>query len=67
MPLMALRVVCGLEEVMAIFSPTKALVKVDLPTFGLPTKLAKPDLVIAKLSDQNTHDSTTLGIHSFGG
>ena len=34
---MARRVVCGLAEVMAIFSPTSALVSVDLPAFGRPT------------------------------
>jgi hypothetical protein len=44
MPRIALLVVWGLEEVMAIFSPTKAFVSVDFPTFGLPTKDTKPDL-----------------------
>lgn len=29
--------------VMAIFSPTRALVRVDLPVFGRPTKLTKPE------------------------
>jgi hypothetical protein len=43
MALIALRVVCGLEDVIATFSPTIALVRVDLPTFGRPTKLTKPD------------------------
>jgi hypothetical protein len=36
MPQMRLRVVCGLLLTMAIFSPTSALVSVDLPTFGRP-------------------------------
>jgi hypothetical protein len=49
---MALLVVCGLALVIATFSPTKAFVSVDLPTFGLPTKVTKPDrkLVIEYLS-----------------
>ena len=44
MPRIARLVVCGLDEVIAIFSPTNALVRVDLPTLGLPTKETKPDL-----------------------
>jgi len=28
---------------MAIFSPTRALVSVDLPVLGRPTKLTKPE------------------------
>ena len=44
MPRMACRVVCGLDEAMAILLPTSALVSVDLPAFGRPTKQAKPDL-----------------------
>ena len=43
MPRTACRVVCGLEEAMTIFLPTSALVRVDLPAFGLPTRQAKPD------------------------
>jgi hypothetical protein len=42
MPRMMCRVVCGLVDVMAIFCPTMALVSVDLPAFGRPTKHAKP-------------------------
>jgi hypothetical protein len=42
MPRMARRVVCGFELVIATFSPTSALVSVDLPTFGRPTKETKP-------------------------
>jgi hypothetical protein len=34
---MARRVVCGFELVIATFSPTRALVSVDFPTFGRPT------------------------------
>jgi hypothetical protein len=36
-------VVCGLLLVMATLLPTSAFISVDLPTFGLPTKHAKPD------------------------
>src|SRR6187549_3186198 len=43
MPRMARRVVCGLSLVMATFSPTSAFVSVDLPTFGRPTNVTKPD------------------------
>src|SRR6476469_2820644 len=43
MPRMARRVVWGLSLVMATFSPTSALVSVDLPTFGRPTKVTKPE------------------------
>ena len=42
MPRTACRVVCGLLEVIATFSPTSALVSVDLPALGRPTKQAKP-------------------------
>ena len=34
---MRLRVVWGLGETMAIFSPARVLVRVDLPTLGRPT------------------------------
>ncbi len=44
MPRIVRRVVCGLGETIAIFSPTYALTSVDLPTFGLPTIATKPDL-----------------------
>ena len=43
MPRIARRVVCGLSLVIATFSPTSALVSVDLPTFGRPTKVTNPD------------------------
>jgi hypothetical protein len=43
-PRMRFRVVCGLSEMMAIFSPRSAFRSVDLPTFGLPTIEMKPDL-----------------------
>jgi hypothetical protein len=44
---MALRVVCGLSDVMATFEPTSALTRVDLPTFGLPVTQTKPDFSFA--------------------
>src|SRR5215216_7681047 len=43
MPRTAWRVVCGFDEAMTIFWPTNALVSVDLPAFGRPTRQAKPD------------------------
>src|SRR6478609_2163664 len=43
MPRIARRVVCGLSEVIATFSPTSAFVSVDLPTLGRPTKVTNPD------------------------
>src|SRR5215204_1584539 len=42
MPRMARRVVCGFELVIATFSPTRAFVSVDLPTFGRPTIETNP-------------------------
>ena len=42
MPRTTVRVVCGLEEVIATFWPTSALVSVDLPALGRPTKQANP-------------------------
>ena len=43
MPRTACRVVCGLSLVITILLPTRALVSVDLPAFGRPTKQQKPD------------------------
>ena len=42
MPRIAWRVVCGLLDVIATLSPTRALVSVDLPALGRPTRQAKP-------------------------
>ena len=42
MPRIVCRVVCGRFDVMAIFSPTSALVSVDLPVLGRPTH-TKPE------------------------
>jgi len=37
-------VVCGLGDIILIFSPTNVLTSVDLPTFGLPITVTNPDL-----------------------
>jgi len=37
-------VVCATGEVIVIFSPINLFIKVDLPTFGLPSKVTNPDL-----------------------
>src|SRR6266487_3906786 len=42
-PRTARRVVCGLALVMTILLPTRALVSVDLPAFGRPTKQQNPE------------------------
>src|SRR5699024_7916127 len=47
MPRMARRVVCGFVEVIATFSPTSALVSVDLPTFGRPTRATQPERCVS--------------------
>jgi hypothetical protein len=44
MPRIARLVVCGRLLVIATLVPTSAFISVDLPTFGLPTKQANPDL-----------------------
>jgi hypothetical protein len=38
-------VVWGLSETMLTFSPTIRFRSVDLPTFGRPTRVTKPDLI----------------------
>ncbi len=43
MPRTVCLVVCGRLEVMATFVPTNALVSVDLPVLGRPTKQTKPE------------------------
>ena len=42
MPVMRFRVVWGLLETMATFSPSMALSRVDFPTLGRPTMAIKP-------------------------
>ena len=46
---MRLRVVWGLADTMATFSPTRALVRVDLPTFGRPQMVIIAVFVIVSL------------------
>jgi len=43
MPRMALRVVSGRDDAMAMGLPTRAFIRVDLPTLGLPTTATKPE------------------------
>ena len=43
-PIMRWRVVCALEVMMLMRSPTRLFMSVDLPTLGLPTMFTKPDL-----------------------
>ena len=43
MPRIVCLVVCGLLEVIATFVPTRALVRVDFPALGRPTKQANPE------------------------
>ena len=42
-PSILLRVVCGLLDTMATFSPTKRFMMLDLPTFGRPRMATKPE------------------------
>src|SRR5262245_5391444 len=51
------RVVCGLFETAAIFSPTSRLSKVDLPALGRPMRATYP---ARKVLDELTFDSTGI-------
>ena len=42
-PRIALRVVSGRDDAMAICVPIRAFISVDFPTFGLPTTATKPE------------------------
>ena len=42
-PMIRCRVVCGLSDTMLILRPQIALTSDDLPTFGRPTKVTKPE------------------------
>ena len=44
MPVMRCRVVCALEVMIDIRSPTRSFIRVDLPTLGLPTMFTNPAL-----------------------
>src|SRR5690349_22048701 len=47
MPRIRARVVCTLRETIDTFSPTSALISVDLPTLGAPIRATKPQRVAA--------------------
>jgi hypothetical protein len=51
MPRIARLVVCGRLLVIATLLPTRAFIRVDLPTLGRPAKQAKPDLNAAAAGD----------------
>ena len=60
MPRIACRVVCGRDDVIAIFEPISALVSVDLPAFGAakPTKARpKPDPGSSGIAAVSAHAS----------
>ncbi len=68
---MACRVVCGRLDVIAILEPTSALVSVDLPALGRPTKHANPDRnpsptcanpLIAGLPSRRERHSGAIGV-----
>ena len=46
---MRLRVVWGLEDTMATFSPTRVLVRVDLPTLGRPHRVIIPHFLMSDI------------------
>jgi hypothetical protein len=48
---MALRVVCGREEVIETLVPTRAFTSVDFPTLGRPTTVTNPDFTVSCLLD----------------
>jgi hypothetical protein len=50
MPLTESLVVCGLLEVIEIFSPNSLFMREDLPTLGLPMIAAKPHLKLSIMS-----------------
>src|SRR5271168_1797207 len=59
---MVCRVVCGRFEVIATLLPTSALVSVDLPVFGRPTKHTKPEWnSVMSDSSPNVHSGRRSG------
>src|SRR5688572_9549566 len=80
-PTMRFRVVCGLSETMASFSPTSRLRSVDLPALGRPTRATNPrfmdgfDLLRAGQGrgrfDRREHphagDAASFGLQHFDG
>src|SRR6476469_2207971 len=57
MPWIVCRVVWGLELVIATFCPTRALVSVDLPAFGRPTRQANPARYAASVPSASVNKS----------
>lgn len=51
--------VCGLLETIATFEPTKAFTSVDLPAFGRPSTVTKPETCFGFL------DLEDLGLLAF--
>ena len=50
MPIMRCRVVCALDVIIDRRSPTRSFIRVDFPTFGLPTILTNPALCPAGMA-----------------
>src|SRR5688500_6141046 len=72
------RVVCGLSETIASFTPTRRLSSVDLPAFGRPTSATKPERVSAltvvlvtverlELADAHAVNAPALGLEHLDG
>ena len=71
MPRMRCRVVCALDVMMDKSRPTSTLSNVDLPTFGLPTILTKPDLCVfflhmGKCSERRAQRQIENKVFAFG-
>ena len=49
-PMMRVRVVWGLSEVIATLVPTMRFTSVDFPTLGRPTKVTKPERISASVA-----------------
>lgn len=59
-----------MELVIATFDPTIAFVRVDFPTFGRPTKVAKPErksLIARQLSHNHRENAAPASIYPLGG
>ena len=59
-PVMRVRVVCGLLDVIAIFCPISRFIRVDFPTFGLPISVAKPDLKLSFIQNTSVNSMSLL-------
>src|SRR5665213_2013721 len=69
MPRMRLRVVCTFGVTMEILAPTRALISVDLPTFGAPMSATTPQQVEraagSSVGPGSTIETRDLGLHAF--